>query len=105
MKQEAKTTEIIKCDDELCPSHGSISVRGRTFRGYVKKIFGKRAVVEWERILFIQKYERYYKRKSRMHSHIPECLVNNVKVGSYVKIGECRPLSKIIHSIVLEVIR
>lgn len=102
---EEKTGIKEECGDRYCPEHGSISVRGRTFSGYVKKIMGKRAVIEWERIIYIQKYERYAKRKSKMHSHIPDCMAGKVKIGSYVKIGECRPLSKIIHSIVLEVIK
>ncbi len=114
MKQELKqednrniNTEDHKgfCKDRRCPKHGSISIRGRNFKGYVKKIVGNRAVIGWERILYVPKYERYEKRRSKMHSHIPACLMDNIKTGSYVLIGECRPLSKITHSIVLEIIK
>ena len=105
MKEEQQNNQEEKCLDRRCPEHGDISVRGRNFKGYVKKIVGNRAVVEWERILYVYKYERYEKRRSKIHSHIPSCLLNKVKNGSYVLIGECRPLSKITHSIVLEVLK
>ena len=102
-KEDKGNTDF--CKDSRCPNHGDISVRGRSFKGYVKKIVGSRAVVEWERILYVPKYERYEKRRSKMHSHIPSCILNKVKQGSYVLIGECRPLSKITHSIILEVLK
>jgi len=102
--EERKEAEE-KCFDRNCPFHGSLSVRGRTFEGFVKKIAEKRAVIEFERLLYYPKYERYSKRKSKLHAHIPQCLMPKVKIGSYVKIGECRPLSKIIHFVVTEVIK
>lgn len=105
-KEEKEKEEIEeKCVDRNCPFHGSLSVRGRTFKGYVKKIVEKRAVIEFERLFYHPKYERYSKRKSKLHAHIPQCLMPKVKIGSYVKIGECRPLSKIIHFVMLEIIK
>lgn len=80
-----------------------VGTRGRTFQGKVTKIFGNRAVIEFERTMKVHKYERFMRKKTRLHSRIPEGL--NVSVGDYVKSQECRPLSKIIHSVVLEVIR
>ncbi len=93
-----------KCSDRNCPMHGSLSVRGRTFKGYVKRIVGKRVVIEFERLVYYPKYERYAKKKSRLHAHIPQCIMPEVKIGSYIKVGECRPLSKITHFVVLEVL-
>jgi len=93
------------CTDKKCPFHGTLSVRGRTFKGEVKKIVQNKAVIEWGRIMYHPKYERYSKRKSRIHARIPQCMLEKVKVGSVVKAGECRPLSKMIHSVVLEVIK
>jgi len=90
----------VECE-RRCPWHGDVSVRGRHFKGFVKKIFGQRAVVEWSRVIYYPKYERFAKGKSKVHAHIPKCITNNIKVGDYVEIGECRPLSKIIHFIVL----
>ncbi|MGC8851180.1 MAG: 30S ribosomal protein S17, partial [Candidatus Micrarchaeia archaeon] len=40
----------------------------------------------------VPKYERFEKRRSRIHVHVPECM--NVKEGDRVLIGECRKLSK-----------
>ncbi|MEM2956081.1 MAG: 30S ribosomal protein S17 [Candidatus Pacearchaeota archaeon] len=91
----------VECERK-CPIHGELSVRGRYFKGAVKKIVnGQRAVVEWQRIVYYPKFERYAKTRSKVHAHIPKCLRNGIKEGDYVKIGECRPLSKIIHFVVL----
>ncbi len=80
-----------------------VPTRGRTFQGKVIKKFHTRAVVEFERTVYIPKYERYYKKNTRLHSRIPKEI--NLAVGDYVKVRECRPLSKIIHSIIIEKIR
>jgi len=70
-----------------------LSLRGRTFVGAVVSTkMSKTITVEWERKRFIPKYERYEKRKSRVHAHMPEGTV--AKVGDIVKVMESRPLSK-----------
>lgn len=81
----------------------SIAVRGRVFQGYVTKKFAKRVVIEFERTIYVKKYERFAKDKTRLHARIPEGL--DVSVGDYVQVQECRPLSKIIHFVVTEVVR
>ncbi len=78
----------------------NIPTRGRIFKGTITKKFPTRVVVEFERTVYISKYERYYKKKTRLHAYLPQGL--NVNVGDYVKLQECRPLSKIIHFIVIE---
>ena len=93
------------CKDKYCPFHGSLSVRGRTFKGEVKKLVGKRAVIEYERIVYHPKYERFSKKISKLHARIPDCLIDKVKLGSHIQISECRPLSKIIHFVVTGVIK
>ncbi len=77
-----------------------VGTRGKIFKGIVTKKFPMRVVVELERTVYMHKYERYYKKKTRLHARLPEKV--NVEVGDLVKIQECRPLSKIIHFIVLE---
>jgi ribosomal protein S17 len=77
--------------------------RGRIFEGVVTKKFPKRVVLEFERTVFVQKYERFYKKKTRLHARVPDGM--NINVGDYVKVQECRPLSKIIHFIVIEKVR
>jgi small subunit ribosomal protein S17 len=83
-------------------SSGAAITRGRTFQGVVSKKFEKRVVVDFERTVRIPKYERFVKKKTRIHARIPEKL--DVKLGDYVKVRECRPLSKIIHFQVIEVL-
>jgi len=92
-----------ECKDKNCPFHGKLSVRGRQFKGTVKKIVGKRAVIEWERYIYHPKYERYSKSKSRIHAHIPSCL--DVKQEEYILAQECRPLSKIIHFVIIKILK
>ncbi len=79
------------------------SARGRTFQGYVTKKFPHRVVIEFERIIYMPKYERYSRGRTRLHARIPTGM--EVAIGDYVKVQECRPLSKIIHFIVLNVVR
>ena len=89
--------EKIECNDFACPNHGNISLRGRTFKGRVVKKFPKRIVIEFERTIYIKKYERYSKRKTKLHARLPDCMSKNIEIDDYVAIKECRPISKIIH--------
>ncbi|RLG67396.1 30S ribosomal protein S17, partial [archaeon] len=41
--------------------------------------------------------------RSRIPAHSPPCL--DIKEGDIVKIGECRPLSKTVHFVVLGKVR
>jgi len=93
-----------KCNDEQCPIHGKLSARGRIFAGNVIRKFPKRIAIEFERTLFIKKYERYMKKKTRLHARVSRCM-ENVEVGDYVQVQECRPLSKIIHFVLIKIIR
>ena len=80
-----------------------VGTRGRSFQGTVTKVFGQRAVIEFERTVKVEKYERFMRKKTRLHSRIPTGM--KINVGDYVKVQECRPLSKMIHSVVIEIIR
>lgn len=98
-KQEIKNGKV--CNDRFCPVHGSFSVRGRSFQGKVIRRFPKRVVIEFERTLYIKKYERYAKRKTKLHARLPECM-DDVALGDYMEIRECRPISKIIHFVAVK---
>ena len=102
-KVEVKTTT--ECNDPKCPFHGSLRARGRIFRGTVIRKFPKRIAIEFERTLYIKKYERYAKTKTRLHARMPDCLADSINVGDYIEIMECRPLSKIIKFVVMKKIR
>lgn len=95
----------IKCTDRDCPTHGSLKVRGRTFKGTVVSKHDKRIAIELERMIYIRKYERYAKSKTKIHARLPSCMEKDIEVGDLVKISECRPLSKIIHFVVVEKIK
>ena len=82
-----------QCNDKNCPNHGSLSLRGRIFKGVVIADTMQHTVtVEWERRKNIKKYERYEKKRTRIKAHNPECIA--AKKGDLVEIMECRPLSK-----------
>lgn len=82
-----------RCNDVHCPFHGKLGVRGRT---YVADVLNKKtistAIVQWNRRLFVPKYERFEKRKSKLVVHCPPCL--HIHKNDKVVVGECRPLSK-----------
>ena len=58
-KKRKKEVAKDSCNDVTCPIHGKLKVRGRTFKGYVIRKFPRRIVIEFERIVYIRKYERY----------------------------------------------
>jgi small subunit ribosomal protein S17 len=82
-----------------------IGARGRVFQGNVIKKFPKRVVIEFERMVYVRKYERYTKTKTKIHARLPESMENKINVGDLIKVQECRPLSKIIHFIVIEKVK
>ncbi len=106
-KTESKNIGIVlekpkqKCSDIKCPFHGNLSVRGRQFTGTVVSTkMRKTAVVEFKRLHFLKKYERYEKRRTKLKVHNPECV--NVKDGDVVQIIECRPLSKTKNFVIIQ---
>jgi len=89
------------CDDEKCPFHGSLRVRGKVIEGIVSSGKMQRTVVVSSPYLYYdQKYRRYQKRTSKYHAHNPPCI--SAKAGDKVKIAECRPLSKTVSFVVIE---
>ena len=87
-RSKLKMTEETICKDFACPKHGNISLRGRSFRGTVIKKFPKRIVIEFERTIYIKKYERYSKRKTKLHARLPDCISKDINVGDYVDEGD-----------------
>ena len=105
-KKVAKTTEV-ECKDRLCPKHGDrkLKMRGRTFDGVVIRKFPGRVTIQFERMLKIPKYERYEKRKTKIHARLPDCMKDDVAVGDLIQIAETRRVSKIIQAVVSKVVR
>jgi small subunit ribosomal protein S17 len=89
------------CQDERCPFHGTLKVRGRLLTGKVVSSAGKNfVVVQMEYLHNMGKYNRGERRRSRISAHTPPCIT--VGDGDVVTIGECRPLSKTISFVVVE---
>ena len=89
------------CNDQNCPFHGSLSLRGRVFEGVVATSkMEKTVIVKREYLQFSPKFVRYEKRRGHIPSHNPPCI--NAKEGQRVKIAECRPISKTVSFVVVE---
>jgi small subunit ribosomal protein S17 len=82
-----------------------IGTHGKVFQGTVIKKFPKRVVIEFERMVYVKKYERYTKTKTKIHARLPESMENKINIGDLIKVQECRPLSKIIHFVVIEKVK
>ena len=101
IEEKEKIAGAKLCRNRECHIHGHLKVHGRTFEGTVTKKFQRRVVVEFERAVYVRKYERYAKSKTKIHARLPECMEDEIKVGDLIKVKECRPLSKIIHFAVI----
>ncbi|MEK6973903.1 MAG: 30S ribosomal protein S17 [Nanoarchaeota archaeon] len=89
------------CSDKHCPFHSGFKLRGRIFTGkIIKKDTHKTAVVEWPRLFYLPKYERYEKRRSRIKVHNPPCI--NADINDSVTVMECRPISKTKKFVIVE---
>ena len=90
-----------ECKDENCPFHGKLPIRGQIIEGVVVSAKAPKTVVVLRSYLKkIRKYERYERRRSKIHAHNPPCI--DAKEGDMVKIAECRPLSKTKSFVVVE---
>ena len=106
-KKMAKKKEQIDCKDRLCPVHGDrkLKMRGRTFEGVVVKKLPGKVTIQFERMLKLPKYERYEKRRTKIHARLPDCMKDDVDVGDLIQIAETRPISKMIHCVVSKIVR
>lgn len=104
MKDKKKSTEK-KEEPVGALKKGKINPRGRVFEGKVIKKFPKRIAIEFERMVYLRKYERYLKSRTKIHARLPENLENDIGIGDLIRIQECRPLSKLIHFVVIKKIK
>ena len=92
------------CADRKCPFHGELKIHGRIFTGTVlREVFHKTATIEFPRRLFIKKYERFEKRKTRVKAYAPECIA--ITRGDMIRVVETRPLSKTKNFVVVGVVK
>ena len=89
------------CDDQNCPFHGTLSIRGRVLEGTVISTkMEKTAVVRRDYLHYMPKFKRYERRHGHIAAHNPPCI--NAKEGDWVKIAECRPVSKTVSFAIVE---
>ena len=88
--------------DKKNPFNGTLSIRGKTFEGIVIKSKAKNTVViERPAPIYFSKFKRYGRGKSKIHAHVPTNI--DVQEGNHVVAAECRPLSKSVSFVVIEV--
>ncbi|OIO62123.1 30S ribosomal protein S17 [Candidatus Woesearchaeota archaeon CG1_02_47_18] len=81
------------CNDEKCPFHGKLSLRGRVLSGIISSGgMHRTATFLMERLFYIPKYQRYERRRTKLKVHNPPCI--EAQKGDRVRVMECRPLSK-----------
>lgn len=90
------------CDDVHCPFHGRLAVRGKLFEGRVTGDKARQTItLQKEAPVYFGKFKRYARGKSSIHAHVPGCM--EVKSGDTVRTAECRPISKSVSYVVVEV--
>ena len=90
------------CTDVHCPFHGSLSIRGKLFDGKVTGSKAKQTItLQKESPIYFSKFKRYARGKSTIHAHVPNCM--DVESGDHVLTAECRPISKSVSYVVVEV--
>ncbi len=99
LKVEAPKKE---CDDAHCPFHGKLTVRGKLFDGKITSTKAKQTItLQKETPIYFSKFRRYARAKSTIHAHLPACI--KVEEGDRVIAAECRPISKSVSYVVVEV--
>lgn len=90
-----------KCTDKNCPFHGTVKVRGRMFKGrVVSDKMNRGVIIEFKTIYKIPKFERFYKKKTKIKAHNPDCI--KARQNDIVTIMETRPISKTISFVVIK---
>ena len=84
------------------PFNGSLSIRGKLFEGIVVNTKAKNTVtIEKKSSINFSKFRRYGRSKNRIHAHVPSNL--DIEEGDHVIAAECRPISKSVSFVIIEV--
>ena len=84
------------------PFNGSLSIRGKLFEGIVVNTKAKNTVtIEKKSSINFSKFRRYGRSKNRIHAHVPSNL--DIGEGDRVIAAECRPISKSVSFVIIEV--
>jgi len=85
------------------PFYGNIKIKKNNFTGYVDSAkSNKTATVVIDRQIFVKKYSRYLKKRTRIQVHNPTSI--SAKEGDIVRVFETRPLSKTKHHVIVEIV-
>ena len=99
VKKPPKNHSITKITN---PFAGSLPIHGKIFEGVVTKAKAKGTVVlERNAPIYFTKFRRYGRSKNKIHAHVPSNL--SVHEGDTVIAAECRPISKSVSFVVVEV--
>lgn len=96
---EEKEKEVVGTSEKR------VGNRGRIFEGIIIRKFPKRVTISFDRMVYIRKYERYARSRTKIHARLPEIMEKDINIGDLIQVRECRPLSKIIHFIVTKKIK
>jgi len=94
-KPESKGTAV--AGSETNPEKDRTKTRGKVFEGTVIRKFPKRVAIQFEKMVYVRKYERYTKTRTKVHARLPDNMADEIEEGDYIRVQECRPLSKIVH--------
>lgn len=93
-----------ECDDVHCPFCGSLPIRGKIFEGIATGTKARQTItLQKDTPTYMGKFKRYARSKSTIHAHVPGCI--SVSDGDTVRTAECRPISKSVSYVVVEVRR
>ncbi len=104
-KKKQKTESKVENTVGTVSKEKRVGTRGRIFEGTVIRKFPKRITIAFERMIYVKKYERYARYRTKLHARLPESMEKEINIGDLIQIRECRPLSKIIHFIVTKKIK
>ena len=97
-----KSTRTPIDNEKNNPFNGTLSIRGKLFEGIVVNAKAKNTVtIEKKSFISFNKFRRYGRSKNRIHAHVPSNL--DVEEGDHVIAAECRPISKSVSFVIIEV--
>ena len=97
-----KSTRSPIDSEKNSPFNGSLSIRGKLFEGIVVNTKAKHTVtIEKKSSINFSKFRRYGRSKNRIHAHVPSNL--DITEGDRVIAAECRPISKSVSFVIIEV--
>jgi small subunit ribosomal protein S17 len=106
MKKEVlgiKAPDVKGVQDKKCPFYGDLAVKKETLSGIVvKKDVNRSATIEWNKSVYIPKFERYEVRRYRLRVHNPASI--NAEIGQKVLVARTRPLSKTKNHVIIKIL-